>query len=248
MGQRTVDSLHLGEVLMQLHAPITVHVELVHDSVELRRAERQPHLAQRLDQLHRLDIARAVHVKRGRQALDALADAQVETDPSLFLRAATLYLPIENYAFQAMFLMGVFERQAYNYDPDANLDQFNVPELKTEMDWLGVGPIQILSVPGELLPELAVGGYDGSHTNIGNYEDPIFDPEQANPPNLAAAPEGPYLKDRMGGTHNWILGLGNDELGYIIPEYNFVLDGAVAYLREAEGDHYEETAGSFAGF
>jgi hypothetical protein len=121
------------------------------------------------------------------------------------------------------------------------LDQFNVPELKTEMDFLGVGPIRILSVPGELLPELAVGGFDGSHTNIGNSEDPIVDLEQPNAPDLAAAPAGPYLKERMGGAHNWILGLGNDELGYIIPEYNFVLDEQVAYLREAEGDHYEET-------
>jgi hypothetical protein len=175
------------------------------------------------------------------QALDALAVASVETAPDLTLRATEVFLPIHNFAFQAMFLMGVFERDAYNYDPEAPLDQFNVPELKTEMDFLGVGPIRILSVPGELLPELAVGGFDGSHTNIGNSEDPIVDLEQPNAPDLAAAPAGPYLKERMGGAHNWILGLGNDELGYIIPEYNFVLDEQVAYLREAEGDHYEET-------
>jgi len=187
------------------------------------------------------DKAQAIGHVMASQALDALAGATVETDPQLSLRAAEMYLPIDNFAFQAMFLMGVFQRDAHNYDPDANLDEFNVPELKTEMDLLTLGPIQMLSVPGELLPELAIGGYDGSHTNIGNYEDPIVDLEQPNPANLANAPEGPYLKDRMGGTHNWILGLGNDELGYIIPEYNFILDEAVAYLREAEGDHYEET-------
>jgi len=185
--------------------------------------------------------AQAIGHVMASQALDALAGSSVEIDPELTLRANEVFLPIHNFAFQAMFLMGVFEREAFNYDPEANLDQFNVPELKTEMDLLQIGPLRILSVPGELLPELAVGGFDGSHTNIGEYEDPIVDLEQPNAPDLAAAPQGPYLKERMGGVHNWILGLGNDELGYIIPEYNFVLDEQVAYLREAEGDHYEET-------
>ena len=45
----------------------------------------------------------------------------------------------------------------------------------------------------------------------------------------------------MGAEKNWIIGLGNDELGYIIPEYNFILDDRVPYLIEASGDHYEET-------
>ena len=39
----------------------------------------------------------------------------------------------------------------------------------------------------------------------------------------------------------WIVGLGNDELGYIIPEYDFVLADSMPYFNEADGDHYEET-------
>jgi hypothetical protein len=45
----------------------------------------------------------------------------------------------------------------------------------------------------------------------------------------------------MAGEHNWILGLGNDEIGYLLPSYNFTLHSTVPYLNEAEGDHYEET-------
>jgi hypothetical protein len=175
------------------------------------------------------------------QALLALADAEAETDPGLALRATELYLPIQNYAFQAMFLMGVFEREAFNYDKEANLTALNVPELHTEMDLLDVGPIRMLSVPGELLPELAIGGFDGSHTNIGDYTDPIVDLERENAADLSLAPEGPFLKEQMAGTMNWIIGLGNDELGYIIFEYNYVLSERVPYIEEAEGDHYEET-------
>jgi hypothetical protein len=191
--------------------------------------------------------AQAIGHMMASQALQALEGAEVQVDPQLALRATEFYLPIENYAFQAMFLMGVFEREAYNYDKEANLTDSNMPELLTEMDLLDVGPIRMLSVPGELLPELAIGGFDGSHTNIGDYTDPIVDLEQEFPADLSKAPEGPFLKERMDGAMNWIIGLGNDELGYIIPEYNYILDDRIPYLEEAGGDDYEETNSLGAG-
>jgi hypothetical protein len=86
---------------------------------------------------------------------------------------------------------------------------------------------------------LAIGGYDGSHINAPDAE--LFDPKGTNPPNIDDAPAGPYLKDRMSGDTKWIIGLGNDEVGYIIPEYNFKLHETMPYLDEADGDHYEET-------
>jgi hypothetical protein len=97
----------------------------------------------------------------------------------------------------------------------------------------------MLSVPGELLPELAVGGYDGSRINAPGV--PLIDPNNPNPPKIDQAPAGPYIKDRMPGMYPWLIGLGNDELGYIIPEYNFELAPGKPYTEEAEGDHYEET-------
>jgi hypothetical protein len=45
----------------------------------------------------------------------------------------------------------------------------------------------------------------------------------------------------MAGEYNWIIGLGNDEVGYIIPPYNFQLHESTPYLQDADGDHYEET-------
>jgi len=174
-------------------------------------------------------------------ALEALSTAETVSAPSLAFRVAEFFLPIENHAFQAMFIMGVFERDAYNYDPDAQLDNDNVPELGTEIDLVDLGPLRMLSVPGELLPELAIGGFDGSHTQIGEYTDAIVDLDQANPADLSLAPEGPFLKEIMGQSYNWIIGLGNDELGYIIPEYNYILSDRLPYLQEADGDHYEET-------
>jgi hypothetical protein len=45
----------------------------------------------------------------------------------------------------------------------------------------------------------------------------------------------------MTSTYRWIIGLANDELGYIIPAYNFELAATNPWVEEAEGDHYEET-------
>ena len=174
-------------------------------------------------------------------ALRGLANATPAEDPELRLLATELFLPIDNHSFQAMFLMGVFDRETFNYDKQANLTDSNIPEVLTEMDLIDIGPVRMLSVPGELLPELAIGGYDGSHTNIGDYTDPIVNLDRENAADLSQAPEGPYLKDRMGRPFNWIIGLGNDEVGYIIPEYNFVVDDRIPFIEEAEGDHYEET-------
>jgi hypothetical protein len=175
----------------------------------------------------------------GEMALEALALGETVNAPALSFRAKSFYAPIDNIALQAMWLVGTLERNAYNYDTGEDLTDENVPEVRTEIDVIEVGPIQMLSVPGELLPELAIGGYDGSHINAPGAV--LFDPDGINPPNIDAAPEGPYLKDRMSGETKWIIGLGNDEVGYIIPDYNFKLHETMPYLDEADGDHYEET-------
>jgi hypothetical protein len=187
------------------------------------------------------DKAQAIGHMMATQALQSLEGAPPADEPTVAVRTAQLYLPIYNTGFQALFLMGVFEREAYNYDTTLPVSPANRPELLTEIDVFDLGPIRMLTIPGELLPELAIGGYDGSHTNIGESDDLIVDAESPLVPDLSLAPAGPYLKEQMGAAHGWIVGLGNDELGYIIPPYNFILSDRLPYLDEAEGDHYEET-------
>lgn len=174
-----------------------------------------------------------------RLALESVADSAPATEPALALRSDEFFVPVENYAFQAMFLVGVFERALFNYDESADLDDDNRPEVLTGMDYLELGPVSMLTVPGELAPEVAIGGYDGSRVHT--TQDDFIDPDNPNPPDVDAAPEGPYLKDRMSGEHQWIIGLGNDELGYLIPPYDYELHPDAPYISEPEGDHYEET-------
>lgn len=172
-------------------------------------------------------------------ALTAASEGTEASEPRVAFKAETFNLRVENIAFQALFLAGIFERRIFNYDNTRALDDSNVPEVETEMDFVEIGPLRLLTVPGELTPELAIGGYSGDRVNT--TEVPFVDPENPNPPDLSSAPDGPYLKDQMGGEHNWIVGLGNDEIGYLVPSYDYKLAERSPYLNEPEGDHYEET-------
>jgi hypothetical protein len=166
----------------------------------------------------------------GEIALDAIDNGDVVLAPRLDLQAQRFKLRVDNSQFNLMFELGIFKREIF--------EEMGAKFLETEMVLINLGPIQLLSVPGELLPELAIGGYDGSHINAPGKA--LLDPNNPNPPDLAQAPDGPYLKDKMHGTYRWIVGMGNDELGYIIPAYDFVL-GDPPWTSEAAGDHYEET-------
>jgi len=175
-------------------------------------------------------------------ALDAAQDGAargVVDAPAVAFKAEGFNIPVQNVGFQALFLTGVFERELLGYDPDQPITEANQPQIMTEMDLIEVGPVRILTVPGELFPELAIGGYDGSRLNTD--EDDFIDPGNEAPPAVSTAPAGPYLKDRMGAELNLIMGLGNDEIGYLVPPYDYVLSESSPYLSEAPGNHYEET-------
>jgi hypothetical protein len=92
-------------------------------------------------------------------------------------------------------------------------------EAKSEINVLRIGEVLMLSTPGEIYPEIVVGGVEALPGR--DYEiDPI---------------EIPPLKEEMHGRMNLVLGLANDFIGYIIPksqwdvEEPYVYDGAPQY-------------------
>lgn len=90
--------------------------------------------------------------------------------------------------------------------------------LTTEVSVVRLGALGLTLVPGELFPELVQG--------TGKAEDPQ---------GIVALGQAYGLEKML------ILGLANDEIGYIVPPSDFVLDEELPYVQEAEGDHYEET-------
>jgi len=111
------------------------------------------------------------------------------------------------------------------------------PRVETEVSLVTIGPVKILGVPGELLPELAIGGYDGRY----RFGYPLVAPTNPNPPDVAHGPKGPYLRARLNAKVGLIVGLANDELGYLIPDYDFQATPNRSMEPHPPGTHYEET-------
>ena len=113
----------------------------------------------------------------------------------------------------------------------------NEPWVESEVSVLDIGPARLLGLPGEAFPELAIGGYDGKYT----FGRPIITPGNPNPPDLSKAPKGPYLRDLLTAPAPMIVGLTNDELGYLAPAFDFKVSEAKFMLPRLLGHHYEET-------
>ncbi|HLM72200.1 MAG TPA: hypothetical protein VK459_05905, partial [Polyangiaceae bacterium] len=185
--------------------------------------------------------AAAAGTNVGKLALDALAKSGEDAAAfDITLRSQEIYARVDNIGYQFAFQLGVLDRQLYNWDPGMPISETNTPELKSRITYLQVGPLAMITSPGELHPELWVGGYDGSWSWGQNILT-----EVQNAPDLTMAPKGPYLRDIMLSNPNvkyaFCAGLAEDFIGYILPAFNYVLDAQNPYFVEAEGDHYEET-------
>lgn len=94
---------------------------------------------------------------------------------------------------------------------------------------LGDKDVAMFLIPGELFPELYNGEFlteeDSAHHRKANYKK--------------------VLKDMTDCKHKFVIGLCNDELGYILAENDFLLNDAMPYIEKAKDDmdrgHYEET-------
>jgi hypothetical protein len=178
-----------------------------------------------------------------RRALGMLADdGETVTDLDLSFRTAEVVARVDNIGFQTYFLLGALApHELVGYEPDDPVGPGNEPWVPVRETFVKIGPIGIATAPGELHPELWVGGYDGSWS----WGWPILDPkETVNVPDLDDGPAPPYLRDLVlaneGVEYPILAGLAEDFVGYIVPSYNYVLHPDNPYIEEAEGDHYEE--------
>jgi hypothetical protein len=111
------------------------------------------------------------------------------------------------------------------------------PWVESEISRVDIGPARILGIPGEAFPELAVGGYDGRY----RFDYPLISSGNPNPPKLEKAPKGPYWRDMIKSPVRLIVGLAGDEIGYIVPGYDFKVSPGLTMMPRLPGHHYEET-------
>lgn len=182
---------------------------------------------------------------------EALALKTKPGGPGLSYRSETVFVPVENSRY-LLFLRALSGgHRLYHSDRKPmssraawplslrhivfGLTAKNRPWIETEVSVLDIGPVRLLGMPAEVFPELAIGGYDGRYT----FGRPIVAPEGPER-DLQTAPQGPYLRDLIKAPVPMIVGLANDELGYLVPNYDFKIRAAKTMLPRFPG-HYEET-------
>ena len=143
-----------------------------------------------------------------------LADKAIQADQPLRLtpfdiRTRTVFLPMENNFYQLGWKLGVLQRQAYAWtgDPSKAEPVEGKPQgklcVRSEVGYLKLGELEVAAIPGEIYPELVLG-------KVQEPPDPGADfPDAAVEPSIYGQLKGPR---RM------LIGLANDELGYILPK------------------------------
>ncbi len=134
------------------------------------------------------------------------------------------YVPVENPVLTIACQLGILNADAYT------IPYSDQKALKTELNYFEIDSLKILMIPCELFPELAYGGY-------------LSEDESAEglPPEINPTP----LTEIAGDENLLIFGLANDELGYVLPPNDFMLNTDAPYLDRAIDRfgrrHYEET-------
>lgn len=105
---------------------------------------------------------------------------------------------------------GVLDREAFVWEKGAakgpavkEIDPKKSYAVKTEVGYLKLGELEVACIPGEIYPELV----------LGKVPDPA--PRGADFPD---APVEPAVYKQLKGKHRMLIGLANDEIGYILPK------------------------------
>ena len=134
--------------------------------------------------------------------------------PKVAVAAKSIFVPLEG-LFKWGIMLGLIHPGYFN------------GKARSEIDVIRIGNVEVLTCPGELYPEIAEGG--------------IETPEGADYP--IAPVEEPPLREVMAGKMNLVVGLANDELGYIIPKSQWDKESPYAYGRTDRPQYGEENSG-----
>ncbi len=156
----------------------------------------------------------------GELADKALAGAKDVTLTPIEARRREVFVPMENKQYQLARQLGVLEREAFAWTGDPykadKPDPKKPSALRTEIGWLRLGDLEAAAIPGEIYPELV----------LDKVQDPV-DPGADFPD----APIEPGIYKQMKGKHRMLIGLANDEIGYIIPKRQWDVKPPFCYGR-----------------
>jgi hypothetical protein len=121
-----------------------------------------------------------------------------------------VFIPLENKVYLLGRQLGVLNRTAYLWTRDPYKAELADPKevkqplaMRTEVGWLRLGQLDVAAIPGEIYPELVL--------------DKVQDPPDPGA-DFPDAPIEPAIYKQLRGPYRMIIGLANDEIGYIIPK------------------------------
>ncbi|MCD8540895.1 MAG: hypothetical protein LRY55_14860 [Leadbetterella sp.] len=155
-------------------------------------------------------------------ALTALEKSSETENPSgISIHARSFEIPLKNRLFKLGVALGVLDRGGFT----------SRGKFRTEVGALRFSEVQMLLIPGEIYPELVNGGVEnpeGSDYGI----DPL---------------EIPPLREAMTSRYKWVLGLANDEIGYILPKSQWDTKAPFTYGRDKAPYGEENSCGPETG-
>ena len=139
-------------------------------------------------------------------------DFKQSPKPSITIHSAEIELAIENFMLSLGTLLGVIDS-----DPEFSLTPPFIRYL-SEVAFIQLGDASITGVPGELYPEIAVGGIENP----------------AGAAYIIAPQEVPHLRSQFPEKLNLMVNLANDSIGYIIPKSEWDEDAPWIYGESEE--------------
>jgi len=139
-------------------------------------------------------------------ALKALDSSSYIIDQApIGIRAKTIDLSFQNPLFRLGALLGVLERGMNGW-----------MKVRSELAVFSIGPAHFVTVPGEIYPEIVNGGVEAP-----DGQDYITPPIEV-----------PYVRSQMKGDFNFVIGMANDMVGYIIPKSQWDEEAQFTYGRD----------------
>lgn len=183
--------------------------------------------AKEIRKVYRNEIDCVAYTKQYGKMLGEIANESTQEEeivPLINIKSVPLKLTASNFVLIIARLLKVFNNDILRSK------KRSVALISSETGYMELGKEQIgmFLIPGELFPELWNGGFHSAEES-------------------ATGKDAEYtvLCDMTPCKHNFVIGLCNDELGYIIPDNDFIVNEKLPYINSADDrfnrNHYEET-------
>lgn len=155
-------------------------------------------------------------------ALSISEETERKLEPNLEFHSRSCVIPMDNTAFWLYKILGILDTRAVRVDSATGYG------AQTEVALLQLDDMAAALIPGEIFPELVYGGEYGDAGSVDENPEPLV-----------------QIAAENGVEKLLVIGLSNDEIGYIVPPSDFLVNAENPYFEKIvdyKGEnHYEET-------